>query len=47
MVSDLKHQYQTPETKMISLTVYTPLLQASFGSHNESPVSGSDIGDDE
>ena len=32
---------------VLSLSVYTPILQASFGSDNESPVSGDKIGDDE
>ncbi len=32
---------------VISLAVYTPILQASFGSDNESPVTGTSIGDDE
>lgn len=47
MVSDLGFQYQRPVTRIISLSVYTPILQASFGSNNESPVPGSAIGDDE
>ena len=47
MVSDLKCQYQRPGTKVISLSVYTPLLQTSIGSSNESPIPGDSIGDDE
>ena len=47
MVATFRCPYICPSVKAISLSVYTPILQASFGGVNESPVTGSGIGDDE
>ncbi len=47
MLSYLKQPYICPEIKVVSLVVYTPLMQPSFGGINESPVTGESIGDDE
>ena len=47
IVRELKHKYISPVAKVISMTVYTPLLQVSIGSFIETPIDGDDIGDDE
>ena len=47
IVRELKHKYISPVAKVISMTVYTPLLQVSIGTFIETPIDGDDIGDDE
>lgn len=46
-MSHLRDKYISPAARVISLTVYTPILQVSIGSYIETPLPGGNIGDDE